>query len=75
MVFKALSVILFPALALGAGVYGPELEGFEYPYPVAQFEFSSQRERMHMSYMDVHPQPGSGRTVVVLHGKNFCAAT
>jgi pimeloyl-ACP methyl ester carboxylesterase len=75
MVFKTLSLILFPALAVGAGVYGPELQGFEYPYPVAQFEFPSQRERMHMAYMDVHPQQGSGRTVVVLHGKNFCAAT
>jgi hypothetical protein len=74
MVFKAVSLTLFPALALGAEVYGPELQGFEYPYPVAHFEFASQRERMHMAYMDVHPQQGGGRTVVVLHGKNFCAA-
>lgn len=75
MVFKSVCLTLFPALALGAGVYGPELQGFEYPYPVAQFEFVSQREEMHMAYMDVRPQQGSDRTALVLHGKNFCAAT
>jgi pimeloyl-ACP methyl ester carboxylesterase len=55
--------------------YGPELQGFEYPYPVAQFEFSSQQERLHMAYLDVRPKTANGRTVVLLHGKNFCAAT
>jgi pimeloyl-ACP methyl ester carboxylesterase len=28
-----------------------------------------------MAYMDVQPPHGNGRTVVLLHGKNFCAAT
>jgi pimeloyl-ACP methyl ester carboxylesterase len=54
--------------------YGPELQGFDYPYPVAQFEFASQHQTLHMAYMDVHPKNAS-RTVVLLHGKNFCAAT
>jgi pimeloyl-ACP methyl ester carboxylesterase len=75
MVLKMLSLALFPALALGAGVYGPELQGFEYPFAVAEFTFSSQGEQMHMAYMDVHPEQSNGRTVVLLHGKNFCAAT
>lgn len=75
MVFKTLSLALFPVLALGAGVYGPELQGFGYPHPVAKFTFSSQGEQMHMAYMDVHPEQSNGRTVVLLHGKNFCAAT
>lgn len=75
MIFRALGLAVFPALALGASAYGPELQGFDYPYPVAQFEFSSQRQKMHMAYMDVHPKQEDGRTVVLLHGKNFCAAT
>jgi len=75
VIIKTLSLTLFPALALGAAVYGPELQGFEYPYPVARFEFSSQGEPMHMAYMDVRPAEVGGRSVVVLHGKNFCAAT
>jgi pimeloyl-ACP methyl ester carboxylesterase len=55
--------------------YGPELEGFEYPYEVHQFQFKSQGDDVHMSYMDVRPQQPNGRTVVVMHGRNFCAAT
>jgi pimeloyl-ACP methyl ester carboxylesterase len=55
--------------------YGPELQGFDYPYPVQTFEFVSQRQSLHMAYMDVRPVAGNGRTAVLLHGKNYCAAT
>ena len=55
--------------------YGAELQGFEYPYPVKQFEFPSQRQTLHMAYMDVRPEGGNGRTAVLMHGKNYCAAT
>jgi pimeloyl-ACP methyl ester carboxylesterase len=58
-----------------SAAYGVELQGFEYPYPVATFEFSSQGQALHMAYMDVHPEQWNGRTVVLLHGKNYCAAT
>jgi pimeloyl-ACP methyl ester carboxylesterase len=64
----------FPATSPTAA-YGPELEGFQYPYPVMQFEFSSQRQTLHMAYMDVHPERPNGRTAVLLHGKNYCSAT
>ena len=81
--------VLFAALcgATGAGaataasggndgpVYGPRLEGFDYPGPVHRFAFASQRETLEMVYMDVRPAHPNGRTVVLLHGKNFCAAT
>ena len=55
--------------------YGPELEGFDYPYPVQQYRFTSQGVPLHMAFMDVKPAKPNGRTVVLLHGKNFCAAT
>ena len=55
--------------------YGPELQGFNYPAPVHQFEFTSQGEALHMAYMDIAPEHPNGRTVVLLHGKNFCGAT
>lgn len=55
--------------------YGAELQGFDYPHPVHQFTFASQQKTLQMSYMDVQPAQPNGRTAVLLHGKNFCAAT
>ena len=56
--------------------YGPHLEGFDYPHPVKRHEFSSQQQPLFMAYMDVQPEgKANGRTVLLMHGKNFCAAT
>ncbi|GLK91238.1 alpha/beta fold hydrolase [Pseudomonas turukhanskensis] len=56
--------------------YGPQLEGFQYPYPLNHFRFSSQGQALEMGYMDVAPSgKANGRTAVLMHGKNFCAAT
>jgi pimeloyl-ACP methyl ester carboxylesterase len=68
---------LFPAQAasIERSAYGSELEGFAYPFPIAQFRFVSQSESLQMSYMDVRPKMPNGQTVVLLHGKNFCSAT
>ena len=56
--------------------YGPELEGFEYPWPVSHYSLTSQGEKLRMAYMDVKPTgTPNGKTVVLFHGKNFCAAT
>ncbi len=64
-----------PAAAAGHPSYGPELEGFDYPFEVKRFAFASQGEQLSMAYLDVAPEKPNGRTVVLLHGKNFCAAT
>ena len=55
--------------------YGPQLEGFDYPHEIKRFEFISQAQPLSMAYLDVAPAKSNGRTVVLLHGKNFCAAT
>ncbi|RCS22203.1 alpha/beta hydrolase [Phyllobacterium salinisoli] len=57
-------------------VYGPELQGFAYPHPVERFALSSQGKDLSMAFMDVAPTgQANGKTVVLLHGKNFCGAT
>jgi pimeloyl-ACP methyl ester carboxylesterase len=56
-------------------LYGPELEGFDYPFDVHRFDLSSQGQQVSMAYMDIAPDRPNGRTVVLMHGKNFCAAT
>jgi len=60
-----------------APVYGPQLEGFDYRWPVSRYRFHSQRQDVEMAYLDVAPAAGSvpHGTVVLLHGKNFCAGT
>ncbi|NLP63878.1 alpha/beta fold hydrolase [Paraburkholderia sacchari] len=63
------------AVSTDGPAYGPELQGFDYPHPVREFSFTSQGQTLHTAYMDVQPQKPNGRTVVLLHGKNFCAAT
>jgi len=55
--------------------YGARLEGFEYPWPVELYRFNSQGQTLEMAYMDVKPVRPNGRVAVLLHGKNFCAAT
>ncbi len=55
--------------------YGAELEGFDYPFQVQRFAFTSQRQPVQMAYIDLKPATPNGHAVVLLHGKNFCAAT
>jgi len=57
-------------------VYGAQLEGFEYPYTVQHYTFESQGKALEMGYMDIAAEGKvNGRTVVLMHGKNFCGAT
>ncbi|WP_242182293.1 alpha/beta hydrolase [Sphingomonas sp. CARO-RG-8B-R24-01] len=55
---------------------GANLEAFAYPFPVHWYGASSQGAPIRMAYLDVPPSArANGRTVLLLHGKNFCAAT
>src|SRR5580704_10948199 len=54
--------------------YGIGLEGFAYPYPVSLLPLVNDGEQLRMAYMDVAPAQPNGRTVVLLHGRNFPAS-
>jgi pimeloyl-ACP methyl ester carboxylesterase len=80
--FRALATAIAAltlALALpptAVAVWADELlTDFPYRYPVAHFAFTSQRQALSMAYMDVRPERGNGRVIVLLHGKNFCGGT
>ena len=68
-------LLTVPALADDGPAYGPMLEGYAYPHPLSHYRFTSQGVAMDMAYMDVAAPKPNGRTMVLLHGKNFCAAT
>jgi len=78
-VIRALSLaaILFGGqFAFAAPVYGPELQGFRYPYELNRYSFESQGRQLHMGYMDVASAgKANGHVVVLMHGKNFCGAS
>jgi pimeloyl-ACP methyl ester carboxylesterase len=72
----ALMLLAGPVAASAQTVdYGADLERFEYPYPVHWFETRSQGEAVRMAYLDVRPAAEPHATIVLLHGKNFCAVT
>lgn len=54
--------------------YDAELSTYIYPYPVHFFSLANQGQQLKMAYMDLKPSKANGRTVVLLHGKNFCGA-
>ncbi|MGE8177457.1 alpha/beta fold hydrolase [Pseudomonas fluorescens] len=72
-----LLTLALPVLAHAEGpAYGPELQGFDYPYTLKHFAFESQGKTLQMGYMDVAASgKANGRSVVLMHGKNFCGAT
>lgn len=50
------------------------LTNYAYPFEVHYLELNSQNQRLKMAYMDVRPENPNGRTVVLMHGKNFNGA-
>ena len=78
---RIIGAMLIGALAGGAALaqavpdYGPDLERYDYPAPVQWFESASDVGPLRMAFLDYAPRRANGRTVVLLHGKNFCAAT
>ena len=86
MLFRPCSLALrLPALGLALALaampsvseaqeapLGIGIEGFAYPYLVRFLEVSRDGERQRLAYMDVVPTgTANGRTVLLLHGRNF----
>lgn len=53
---------------------GLNLETVSYPFPVSYINLNIQGETLKMAYMDVKPKNANGKTVLLLHGKNFNGA-
>lgn len=51
-----------------------QLSEAKYPFPTSVISLSSQGQKLEMTYMDVKPQKPNGKTVMLLHGKNFNGA-
>src|SRR4051812_4780715 len=80
----AISLCLAVAVPLAARAQEPSatrgfdarLTQYAYPFPVAMAPVRAQQQDLEMAYMDVPAAvaAANGRTVLLLHGKNFSAA-
>ncbi|MDQ0065501.1 alpha/beta fold hydrolase [Chryseobacterium lathyri] len=50
------------------------LSEYQYPYEVHFIDLKSQNNNLKMAYMDVQPKKPNGKTILLLHGKNFNGA-
>jgi pimeloyl-ACP methyl ester carboxylesterase len=50
------------------------LEGYAYPYKVDFLPLHLEGQDLRMAYMDIMPSHPNGKTVLLLHGKNFFGA-
>ncbi len=58
----------------GLKVLGINLENYQYPYEVHYITLKTQRQILKMAYMDVRPDRPNGKSIMLLHGKNFNGA-
>lgn len=47
------------------------LSNYQYPFEVHFKDLNSQKQNLKMAYMDVKPKKSNGKTIMLLHGKNF----
>jgi len=72
----AVAAVGSAAQAAERPTYGPQMEGFEQPHEIHRHALDTQGQKLEMGYMDIAPMgEANGQTAVLLHGKNFCAAT
>jgi len=74
LIYTLLFAVALPVLAEDKS-FGPQLEGFDYPFSIEKLQLDSQGQKVEMAYMDIQPVTSNGQTIVLMHGKNFCAAT
>lgn len=66
--FRRLALI---GLFFTTTVLSAQPNSVDYPHPVQYLSFTIETKPVRMAYMDVKPAQPNGRTVLLLHGKNF----
>jgi pimeloyl-ACP methyl ester carboxylesterase len=74
LVLLLLSLSLVHAQSDGLRALDIHLTNYAYPYPVKYIRMTVQKQSLRMAYMDVHATNPNGKTILLLHGKNFNGA-
>ena len=76
--FFVLAILLTVNLSIaqtdGLRSLGINLENYDYPFEVKYVIINSQNQSYQMAYMDVQPAKPNGKSILLLHGKNFNGA-
>ncbi len=75
--FPLLLVLALSGLSAQADAIRPldeRLSDYPYPFPTQVHTLKSQLQELEMVYMDERPATPNGKTVLLLHGKNFPSA-
>ncbi len=73
--YRFIMLLLLTLYPLSASEYfGLHLERYHYPFEVKHFNLTVQNQTLSMAYMDVKPESHNGKSVLLLHGKNFTGA-
>ncbi len=67
-------VLVINGLKAQPDTLGWRLEHYKYPYPVMYMTTTVEQQPVEIAYMDDRPAQWNGKTVLLLHGKNFPAA-
>jgi pimeloyl-ACP methyl ester carboxylesterase len=73
-VLMTLLIVFVSLHANNGGEDGIRFEDVNYPFEVKKFVIESNSKQYEMAYMDLLPKKPNGKTVVLLHGKNFTGA-
>lgn len=74
LTITCLALIYSPIQAQQIPAQDITLSQYKYPFPVHFLSLHIQGQPLRMAYMDVQPSKPNGKTIVLLHGKNFCGA-
>ena len=69
-----LALVLPPAAADEIKPLDAALGEFPYPHKVKILRIEDQGKKLDLAYMDLQPEKANGRSVLLLHGKNFSGA-
>ena len=71
VIFLIILILLPLSLWAKLSPMGIALENYKYSYPVKYYKITIEGQLLNMAYMDVKPSDYNGKTVLLLHGKNF----
>src|SRR5690625_2221177 len=74
LLFYTLTITISVAQQPEEAPLGINLEGYEYPHPVKFYTLHSQGQKLNMAYMYEQSDASNGKTIMLVHGKNFNGA-